>query len=177
MWTRRGGKRFGRPAFPFSLWQEDAMKKKILTLLIAAVLIAAAIPLGADYRYSKAFLAAAIGVNAGVTKTNGSDFTSVEINVVSLPSQGALTVTFARAAGTASTVDVYFEVSTDGGSTWATFEGTTISVATNHAVISGTTVRSALLIDLGGISNIRLSKIVNNDGSNNVTAVNVSISF
>ena len=112
-----------------------------------------------------------------MTKANGTDFTSVEVNVVNLPSQGALTVTFARAAGSASTVDFYFEISTDGGSTWATFEGAQISIATNHAVISATTVRSALLVDLGGVSNIRLSKIVNGDGSNNITAANVSISF
>lgn len=153
------------------------MKKIIIALAVIAALLSAAVPGGADYRYSKSFLAAAASVNAGVTKTNVADFTSVEINVVSLPSQGALTVTFARAAGTTSTVDVYFEVSTDGGTTWATFEGTTLSIATNHAVISGTTVRSALLLDLGGISNIRLAKIVNNDSSNNITAVNVSISF
>ena len=153
------------------------MKKAIIALAIVAALILTAIPGGADYRYSKAFLATAVGVNAGVTKANGTDFTSVEVNVVNLPSQGALTVTFARAAGSASTVDFYFEISTDGGSTWATFEGAQISIATNHAVISATTVRSALLVDLGGVSNIRLSKIVNGDGSNNITAVNVSISF
>lgn len=151
------------------------MRKTTLCLiLILACLVAMS---SGSYRYSKSFIATAISVNAGVTKTNVADFTSVEIDIMNQPAMGALTVTFTRAAGGASAISFYFEVSADGGLTWSTFEGTPISITTNHDVISGTTVRSTFLCDFGGISHIRLAKIVNADGVNNTTAVNVAISF
>ncbi len=150
------------------------MRKIIFAVLCLALL---AWPVMADYSYSLNLIATAIAVGAGATKIEVTDFTAVEANISHQGSFGALTVTFTRAAGAADTVDFYFEVSADGGTTWSTFEGTTISVATNHAVISGTTVRATWVIDFGGISHIRLAKVVNNDAVHALTAVNVKVSF
>jgi len=150
------------------------MKKIIIAALCLVFL---AWPAAADYRWSQDFLAVAVNVAANTAATNGAEFTSVNINIANQAGTGAITVTFARAAGTAATVDFAFEISTDGGATYATFEGGTISVATQHAVISGTTVRVAYLVDLGGVSHIRLKSITNNDLANNITAANVKISF
>jgi hypothetical protein len=92
-------------------------------------------------------------------------------------------MTFTRAAGSATlTVDYYFQVSYDGGTTWADFhdpiaDADYLSVIAGHAVISGTTVRVSRIIPLNGVSHIRFSKVINNDTANALTAVNATISW
>jgi hypothetical protein len=124
--------------------------------------------------YYAAFLDTAVDVGAGMTKVNVTDFTSkshfTPVNTASI------TITFTRAAGSASTVDFYFQVSFDGGTTWANYRST-ISVPTNEPVISGTTCRVLTPVNLYGVSHIRLWKIVNGDVGNALTAVNATISY
>jgi hypothetical protein len=128
------------------------------------------------------FLAAAIGVAKTVTKVNGTDFTSVQLPVQIEPAS-LLTVTFTRAAGSASLVTFVFQVSYDGGTTWSNFIDPLtgleayFSLATNHAVISGTTVRVSKPIGLYGVTHIRLASVANADASNDLTAVNASLSI
>lgn len=148
------------------------MRKKYLVILTLLLFI----PLFGSHSFNEAFLATAIDVNAGNTATNGSEFTSLEISI-GQSSRVALTCMFTRAAGSASTVDFAFEASYDGGNNWATFEGTTIRIATNHSIISGTTVAVLKLANTPGISTLRLKSIKNNDGVNNLTNCNVILSY
>jgi hypothetical protein len=158
------------------------MKK---TILILALVVLAAIPIGAAYNYSKLFITAGVSCNASSTVNNdGKDFTS--INVGPIPNDvntALLTLTFTRATGSATlAVDFYFQVSYDNGTTWADLHDAVsdadyLSVLTGHAVVTGTTVRVSRTIILNGVSHIRLSKIVNNDSGNNLTACNATISW
>ena len=104
------------------------MKKRILILLALFIFVST---LSGTYRWKGNFLATAEDVGLGATATDGTEFNSSEIWVAKQgwPDICSITVTFTRAAGSASTVDFAFEASFDGGFTWATFEGVTISVA------------------------------------------------
>jgi hypothetical protein len=155
--------------------------KKVL--IFGLVLIFLSTVLLADKKYGhKAFLASAISVNATVTKVNVTDFTSLELTTMNpqVRDIAAIIVTFTRAAGTSSTVDFKFEASYDGGTTWALlFDATgekTFSVATNTVVISGTTVAVLFQINTGGVTNLRLRSVYNSDATNNITAVNATLS-
>jgi hypothetical protein len=125
---------------------------------------------------SKALLTTAVDVGAGVTKYNMTDFNSPGQSPEHALTAG-ITVEYTRAAGSASTLDVDFEISFDGGTTWATFEGASFQVATNHSVISGNTVRVFKEYNLFGAFYLRVKSIKNNDASNGVTAVQVYLSF
>jgi hypothetical protein len=150
--------------------------KKLLALLLLLVPF-----VQADYTNNKAFLATAVACNASTTLVNGVGFTSLERT--GFGSAALLTLTFARAVGSASlAVDFYFQVSYDGGTTWSDFhdavsDAAYFSVLTGHAVVTGTTVRVSRTIILSGVSHIRLSQIVNNDTVNNLTACNATISW
>ncbi len=151
--------------------------RKGIFIFIALILFTTL--LSGTYRYQRDFLATADAeVTTGDTEVNVTDFTSREIKIsrVSDPETVAITVTFARATGSAATVDFAFEASFDGGRTWATFEGVTIKVASNHSVISGTTVRVITLVNTPGVSHLRLKSIKNND-SGSVTACNATLSM
>lgn len=157
------------------------MKKlTFVLLLILAVGFSAQ-----NYRYKANFLATPVACALSTTLVNGTGFTSVEVRTSypGTPSSALLTLTFTRASGSASlAVDFYFQVSYDGGTTWADLhvavsDADYLSVLTGHAVVSGTTVRVSRSIILAGISHIRLSKIVNNDSGNNLTACNATISW
>lgn len=152
------------------------MKKTIIAFAIIATLILMLPAKASAQIYSKDFLATATTLAAGESKVNGVGITSVEVLIANRGTQGALTVTFTRAAGAATTVDFYFEVSVN-GTDWSTFEGSTITIATNHAAVSGTTVRASYIVELGGLSHIRLQKVVNGDPANALTAVNCKISL
>lgn len=129
-----------------------------------------------SYNYSYRFLSGdGISVDAGVTKINVTDFDSKEVSI-RVATQVALTIVFDRAAGSSSTVEFAFEGSYDGGTTWATFEDVTILVATDHPVISGTTVRVLKLVNTPGVSHIRWESVTNNDGANDITNCNVVLS-
>lgn len=154
------------------------MKKLILTMSIIFLL--------AFYCFSwsgyEAFFDTAIDVNAGVTKTDGTEFTSNKIILIGKSAAKAgITFTFDRAAGSASTVDVIFEASFDGGTTWATIWDTSdvmkIQVPTNTAAVTGTTVRAFFQLNLNGASHIKVKSIYNSDGANDITGVNLFISY
>jgi len=145
------------------------MKKLFLICLLVLAVSAS----GAQY-YNANFLDTAVAVNAGITSVNGTDFASKERPTSN--NAGLITITFTRAAGSASTVNFYFQVSFDGGTTWSDYIES-ISIETQHSVISGTTVRVSKPVNLWGISYMRLSKIVNGDTANNLTAVNATISY
>jgi len=140
------------------------------------------LPLSGSWKRSYNFLVdvdgdpAPINLNAGLTATNGVEFNSRELSV-KRASPIALTVTFTRAAGGANTVDYAFEASYDNGNSWATFEGVVIAIATNYAVVSGTTVAVLKIVTVRGVSHLRLKTITNNDGVNNLTALNVMLSY
>ena len=91
-------------------------------------------------------------------------------------------MTFTRSAGSTSTVDFYFQVSYDNGTTFSDYhdpvsDADYISIATNHAVISGNIVRVTRIISIAGISHIKLAKITNNDASNALTLCNATVSW
>jgi len=153
--------------------------KKIWIMALVVLLV---LPLMADRTWNETFTTA-FNLNASATKTHGTDFTSASVQVSS--ERGArmalLVLTFSRAAGSALTVDFYFQVSYD-GTTWCDFndpiaDAEYFSLATNHAVTSGSIVLVARVIHLAGVSHIRLNKVVNNDTGNNVTAVNALLSY
>jgi hypothetical protein len=154
------------------------MKK---TILILALIAFAVLPMRATYNYNKAFLVTAVNCAASTTVVNGTEFTSATQG--GFGNAGLLTLTFTRAAGSATlAVDFYFQVSYDNGTTWADLHDAVsdadyLSVLTGHAVVTGTTVRVSRTIILNGVSHIRLSKIVNNDSGNNLTACNATISW
>ena len=132
------------------------------------------------WRARKALLAAAISVNAGVTKTrSGGDFVSA--GAVEENDSICLTTTFARAAGSASLVKVDIEYSYDGGTSWAMLRTTLtdelIQIATNTAVVTGTTVAVSKQLDVRGMSHLRVRSVENEDGSNNITAFQVYMSY
>ena len=154
------------------------MKKAIISL----VLVLALAGLASATQYSVDFTTA-FALNASATKVNVSDFTSVVVSIPANVTKGILITTFARAAGSGSLAAAfYFQVSYDNGTTWADYVDPVtgleyVAVLTGHGVIATTTVRVANFINLGGITNIRLAKVINNDSGNNLTAVNASISF
>lgn len=155
------------------------MKKIALILMVLILVIGSA---AGSYFTKQDFLASAVALNASATKVNVSDFTSVDINCANYPANALLTLTFTRAAGSSSTVDFYLQVSFDNGTTYSDYrdpiaDAEYFSLATNHAVLSGTTVRVSRIINLAGVSHVRLAKLINNDGSNNLTAVNATLSW
>jgi hypothetical protein len=118
------------------------------------------------------FLATAVALDASATKVHGADFTSV----VHRAGEWATTffvIEFTRAAGSASKLDVEIQACFD-GSTWNALEDL-FQVATNEVAVTGTTVRKMVSIDLPAGCPLRLGRIKNNDGANNLTAVQVSI--
>ena len=153
---------------------EDKLKKILAIITLGLMLVA--LPLLASQQRHKWFLSTAVNVAAGATVTYPATLPSGVVDV-SKYSKCSFTVVFSRAAGAADTVDFTFDISYDGGTTWASFEGVTIQIATNHAVISGTTVRAYIEVNLYGISHIKLHSIKNNDGVNNITACNATLSI
>ncbi len=150
------------------------MKKLLFIVLIALMVL----PLMADRTYTVAFTTA-FNLAASGTATNGTEFTSAEVKVSEEKGTktALLTMTFTRAAGSATlTVDYYFQVSFDGGTSWSDYIDPT-SIITGHSVISGTTVAVSKPLHLFGVSHIRLSKVVNGDTANNLTACNAYLSW
>src|SRR4030042_2885686 len=87
---------------------EDRMKK-LLLITLAALLV---LPLAASYHKHWTMLGTAVGCAADTVITNGTEFASanVPIGKESYPRDCSVTITFTRAAGSASTVDFEFEV-------------------------------------------------------------------
>ena len=158
------------------------MKRYILILVLILV-----IPMSGNVRKWDSFLLnqydveTAIDIVASATATNGTDFTSDEI-AIEHSAWVLISVTFARAAGSSSTVDVELEVSSDHKNSWSTYRsgsGTSpmVQVRTDSPVISGTTVKMSYQINGTGISHFRIKDIENTDSSNAITAVQVQISM
>jgi len=89
--------------------------RKLFPILLVILLAA---PLMADYTGNTAFLATAISVAADTVEVVG---TGIATHSLPLGSQEIIGITcvFTPAGAAASTVDFYFEVSYDGGTTWA----------------------------------------------------------
>ena len=152
------------------------MLKRIFYCLLV---ILVAIPLWGTFNKSWDFLATAVDCGASTTLVNGVGFTSTQIEISrpqGMKDTGSLSVTFTRAAGSASTLDFEFQVSFDGGSSWSTAYYVRIRVATNETALTNV-VKVTKELNLHGISHIRLYRIVNNDGANAVTACNATLSL
>ena len=134
------------------------------------------LPLSGSWTKSTDFLGTAIDLNAGLTATNGAEFNSRALSVKERETV-AVTVTFTRAAGAADTVDFSFEASYDDGISWTTYRGVKIDIPTNQVAVKGTIVRVMVLVSTPGCSHLRLKTVVNNDGVNNLTDVNVTMSY
>lgn len=120
------------------------------------------------------FLTTAVNVTAGATVQASSS--SIWVSRPGYSGVVALICTFTRAAGSASTLDFYFQASHDGGETWENYDSITIEIPTNQAVYSGNIVREVYFVYVYGLTHLRMRQIINNDGANNVTAVNVTLS-
>src|SRR4030067_1799958 len=109
------------------------------------------------------FLATPITATGSTTLTNGTDFTSRELQLPSgySPLYGVV-VAFTRDTGASSTLDINFQVSFDGGTTWVSYDDAEIKVATNHAIISGNDVKYYTMMALHGITHVRLYSVKNN---------------
>jgi len=141
---------------------------KVIALLSFFVLLAYA----TNY---EPFLDTAVDVAATVTKVNGTDFNSKTPSCKSRDAL-AITCTFTRVTGSASTLDFEFQASYNNGVTWTTAYLFRIQVPTNTTAVSNV-VRYMTLINSSGITNLRLYRIVNNDASVNTTACNVYLSI
>ena len=154
--------------------------KKYAQVFIAILILILATSLSGHVRKHEYLLSEAKAVNAGAMKTNGTHFDSPGVSLEH-SDKVTLTVVFARAAGSSSTVDVEIEVSPDNGATWALLrsaDGTALlRTPTNEPVITGTTVRRTYQINAIGISHFRVKSVENTDVANNITDFNVQISL
>lgn len=124
------------------------------------------------------FLATAIGCGAGATVVNGVGFTSKEVSTGSgLGVIGTLVVTFTRSgSGASDVVEFHIQGSQDGGTTWTTADVYSVEIATDtDNGGSGSVVTVMKFINLNGVSRLRLYKIVNNDSSETLTAIQVTL--
>ena len=157
------------------------MKKLISGIAVLAFLLL--LPLHGSWIVTKTFLATAENVDASATATNGTHFTSTNVDITfptqpprATPTTVAVTVTFTRAAGSASLVYFEFQGSYDNGTSYSTVYLFRIEVATNSTAVSNV-VRYTTLVNVYGISHLRLYQIVNNDSSNNITSCNAYVSW
>ncbi len=150
-------------------------------LLIVAILLLF-MPLVADYDGNTPFLATAISVSANSVKTLGSGIASHSVPLGEQNKIG-LTCIFTPAGTSSATVDFYFQVSYDGGDSWAaldnlaTSSGALAEIPTNFPAITGSVVSYYIQIGVKGASHIRWNKVDNNDTSNALSDVNVVMSY
>lgn len=136
--------------------------------LIFFLTIIALMPLMANQTYFVKFISSDISsIAAGGTATNGTDFTSSEIDVRYYSADAAIQVWFNPGSATAYNVDFYFQASVDTAYTWDTDYYIRIRVPMNRTASSGQVIITKG-VDLGGISTLRLWKVVVNDPSNGV---------
>lgn len=150
------------------------MKYKKWLVILSVLLV---IPLFADYTGHTDFLDTAISVNADTEKTIGDGIADHRIAVRDREVIG-LTCIFTPAGTSTSTVDFYFQVSYDGGTTWAALDdGALFEIQTDVPAITGSIVRVYGPVNVRGASHIRWSKVDNNDAVNALTLVNVILSY
>lgn len=136
--------------------------------------------------YVKRFLEEGIDIPASAELVNGVDF---ECNGVSIPGHagtGTLIVEFYResATGTSDLVVADVEGSID-GATWFKIDELDLSVATDSNAVETITiegtdydvVRVGFLVNLYGISMLRLASIENQDSLTDLTNYNLIISI
>ena len=138
-------------------------------------LIALTLMLSAGWTYKEDFLTVGVSCAHSETLVNATGFISIHVTSGRSPA-GTLTITFTRTTGTASTVDFQFQGSFDGGTTWTTSYFVHIAIATNTTAVSNV-VRDSTLINLNGISHLRLYQIVNGDASTDLTLCNATLSY
>jgi len=149
------------------------MKKlKLFTILL--VFLFAVFSFG-DYRDHKDFLATAeASIASTATATNGSEFDSetivVQTEVI------AITITFTIVAANGDDIDFYFQASHDNGVTWSSDEYFIVDCASDVST-AGTPVYHTEEKLVGGISHLRLWKVVNGDTVTAITAVNATASW
>ena len=156
--------------------------KKIALVALALALV---FPLYASYHRSWKMLPTPVNCAANTIIINRVNFWAGHIPIGSerQARECSATITFTRAAGSASTVDFEFEVSTDNRVTWSllrepdALDTPLVQIPTNTPVVSGTTVQATFYFNLPGVSHIRLRSINNNDTVNNLTAINVTLSL
>ena len=153
------------------------MKKLILLSALLLLLL----PLWGMYRTT--FLTVAEDAVAEAVLVNGTDFTSTHVWVSQFEGRkepiALIEATFDRGvqAGTSATLDLAFEVSIDGGTTWGTTSLFTIQIPTNTTDDGDGLVVYHTMVNLYGVTYIRLASITNNDTVTDLTDINASISF
>jgi len=153
------------------------MRNKFLILLFSLLVV---FPLFADQEYTCDFLASAIDVNDNTTAIDGTDFNSQLGSVKGKEPYGCITVMFTPASGAAVSIDFEFKVSTDSGNTWSTgLAGDSflrIQVNTNVNAVSGVVVHTEL-VQLHGITHIKLNRVVVGNGAGNCTDIQATLSI
>jgi hypothetical protein len=153
------------------------LKRLFLALSLIALL---ALPVSAQsWSWSSACIDTAITtLAASSTATNGSEFTanSIQVSLLGGSSVVAVTITFTGDGSMdGSDIDFFFQASYDDGTTWSTTGFVEVDVAsdTDH---SSNVVRHTELVNVYGVSHLRLWKVVNNDAANSITSINATIS-
>jgi len=136
-----------------------------------------AVSLEATYLSNRSLTTAAFNVNAGVTATDGSGYTATVVNVKSKPEYCRVYFKFNNGgAGAANTLQFTLGVSYD-GTNFETTSDLFFEIATNADADGSNNVIKSYRIALEGAKDIKLIKVYNSDGVNNVTAVTVNIVF
>lgn len=122
------------------------------------------------------FLATAISVNDNDVAVNGTDFDSLELvpDIGNFKELGAVSVWFTPATPAAVTIDFEYQASLDGGSTFSSMYFFRIQVDTNETQDTGV-VRKVILLNLFGVTHLRLYRVKVNSGAGNCTLINTSI--
>jgi len=153
------------------------------TLIIISIFIVIIFTYGhANVIQTDDFLASAIAsIAADATATNGSEFTSLELDLVSddglVNTDGIATVeiTFTGDGSMdGSNVEFYFQVSLD-GTNWSTDEYVKIYCASDAEHVSDVVRHSEPIT--AKWKKIRLWKVFNDDAANEITDVNAKIAF
>lgn len=127
------------------------------------------------YRNHEDFLATAeASIAAAATATNGSEFTSR--TEPTDPEKVCITCIFTTAGGDGGEVLFSFQASFDGGTTYTSNAFKAIGIPSDEDNASNV-VRHAELVDVSGISHLRLWKVTNGDAATAITSVNATISW
>ena len=154
------------------------MKRMLFFAVLFFGLISFTALFSQTWHESTDFLTTAVACGTSTTLVNGTGFNSSTIRVArgGYPEAGAITITFTRTTGSASEVYFEFQASYDNGTTWTTAYYVRIAVATNETAVSNVVVKTTL-INLNGVSHLRLYRIVNLDAAVGLTACNANFSI
>jgi len=151
----------------------------ILAIATIFILASSVMVSSQSYQENHRFLGTTVDVSSGGTATDGTHFNSQDIRI-SWAGYGnvvAITISFTGDGSMdGSDVDFFFQVSYDGGTTWTTDAYVEVDVASD-AAHSSNVVRHTELVNVHGISHIRLYQIVNNDSTSGITACNAWVSL